>query len=35
MAAIGLPALRAPGFTLMVTTLGLARISQNWLFNQS
>jgi hypothetical protein len=35
MAAIGLPALRAPGFTLIVTMLGLAQINQDWLFHQS
>jgi ABC-type branched-subunit amino acid transport system ATPase component/branched-subunit amino acid ABC-type transport system permease component len=35
MAAIGLPALRVPGVTLAVTTLGLAVITPDWLLQQS
>lgn len=31
---IGLPALRVPGLTLAVTTLGLAVIAPDWLFHQ-
>ena len=32
---IGLPALRVPGLTLAVTTLGLAVVAPDWLFHQS
>ena len=35
MVAIGIPALRVPGLTLAVTTLGFAIVAQNWLFRQS
>ena len=34
MVAIGLPALRVPGLTLAVTTLGFAIVGQDWLFRQ-
>jgi ABC-type branched-subunit amino acid transport system ATPase component/ABC-type branched-subunit amino acid transport system permease subunit len=32
---VGLPALRVPGLTLAVTTLGLAVVAPDWLFRQS
>ena len=35
MVVVGLPALRVPGLTLAVTTLGLAVIGPDWLFHQS
>ena len=35
MVVIGLPALRVPGLTLAVTSLGFAVISADWLFHQS
>jgi len=35
MAIVGLPALRVPGLTLAVTTLGLAVVGPDWLFRQS
>jgi ABC-type branched-subunit amino acid transport system ATPase component/branched-subunit amino acid ABC-type transport system permease component len=35
MLVIGLPALRVPGLTLAVTTLGLAVVAPDWLFHQS
>jgi ABC-type branched-subunit amino acid transport system ATPase component/ABC-type branched-subunit amino acid transport system permease subunit len=35
MLLVGLPALRVPGLTLAVTTLGLAVIAPDWLFHQS
>ena len=35
MVVIGLPALRVPGLTLAVTTLGLAVVAPDWLFQQS
>jgi len=35
MTIIGLPALRVRGLTLAVTTLGLAVVADDWLFNQS
>ena len=35
MVAIGLPALRVPGLTLAVTTLGFAIVGQDWLFRQN
>src|SRR5207247_3714369 len=35
MVLVGLPALRIRGLTLAVTTLGLAVISQDWLYHQS
>lgn len=35
MVAIGSPALRVPGLTLAVTTLGFAIVGQDWLFRQS
>jgi len=34
MVLIGLPALRVPGLTLAVTTLGLAVVAPDWLFHQ-
>lgn len=34
MVAVGLPALRVPGLTLAVTSLGLAVVAQEWLFRQ-
>ncbi|MHB8661070.1 MAG: ABC transporter permease subunit [Acidimicrobiales bacterium] len=34
MIAIGIPALRVPGLTLSVTTLGFAIVGQDWLFRQ-
>jgi ABC-type branched-subunit amino acid transport system ATPase component/ABC-type branched-subunit amino acid transport system permease subunit len=34
MVAIGLPALRVPGLTLAVTTLGLAVVTPDWLLQQ-
>jgi ABC-type branched-subunit amino acid transport system ATPase component/ABC-type branched-subunit amino acid transport system permease subunit len=34
MAIVGLPALRVPGMTLVVTTLGFAVVCQDWLFQQ-
>ena len=34
MVAVGLPALRVPGLTLAVTTLGFAIVGQDWLFRQ-
>jgi ABC-type branched-subunit amino acid transport system ATPase component/branched-subunit amino acid ABC-type transport system permease component len=35
MALVAMPALRVPGLTLAVTTLGLAVIAPDWLFHQS
>ncbi|MFN2537949.1 MAG: ATP-binding cassette domain-containing protein, partial [Mycobacteriales bacterium] len=35
MVVVGLPALRVPGLSLAVTTLGLAVIAPGWLFRQS
>jgi ABC-type branched-subunit amino acid transport system ATPase component/ABC-type branched-subunit amino acid transport system permease subunit len=35
MALVGLPALRVPGLTLAVTTLGFGVIASDWLFRQS
>ena len=35
MVAIGISALRVPGLTLAVTTLGFAIVAQDWLFRQS
>ncbi|HUC37729.1 MAG TPA: ATP-binding cassette domain-containing protein [Acidimicrobiales bacterium] len=35
MVVVGLPALRVPGLTLAVTTLGFAVIADDWLFHQS
>jgi ABC-type branched-subunit amino acid transport system ATPase component/ABC-type branched-subunit amino acid transport system permease subunit len=35
MVVVGLPALRVPGLSLAVTTLGLAVIAPSWLFRQS
>jgi ABC-type branched-subunit amino acid transport system ATPase component/ABC-type branched-subunit amino acid transport system permease subunit len=35
MAVTGLPAVRVPGLTLAVTTLGLALVAPAWLFRQS
>ncbi len=35
LVVVGLPALRVPGLTLAVTTLGFAVISDDWLFHQS
>jgi ABC-type branched-subunit amino acid transport system ATPase component/branched-subunit amino acid ABC-type transport system permease component len=35
MVIVGLPALRVPGLTLAVTTLGFAVIADDWLFHQS
>lgn len=34
MIAVGIPALRVPGLTLAVTTLGFAIVGQDWLFRQ-
>ncbi|HET6873848.1 MAG TPA: ATP-binding cassette domain-containing protein [Acidimicrobiales bacterium] len=34
MLAIGIPALRVPGLTLAVTSLGFAIVGQDWLFRQ-
>jgi ABC-type branched-subunit amino acid transport system ATPase component/branched-subunit amino acid ABC-type transport system permease component len=34
MLAVGIPALRVPGLTLAVTTLGFAIVGQDWLFRQ-
>ena len=34
MVLVGLPALRVPGLTLAVTTLGLAVVAPDWLFHQ-
>lgn len=34
MIVVGLPALRVPGLTLAVTTLGLAVVAPDWLFHQ-
>ncbi|HET6916057.1 MAG TPA: branched-chain amino acid ABC transporter permease/ATP-binding protein [Acidimicrobiales bacterium] len=34
MMAVGIPALRVPGLTLSVTTLGFAIVGQDWLFRQ-
>jgi ABC-type branched-subunit amino acid transport system ATPase component/branched-subunit amino acid ABC-type transport system permease component len=34
MVIVGLPALRVPGLTLAVTTLGFAVISEDWLYHQ-
>ena len=35
MVVVGLPALRVPGLSLAVTTLGLAVVAPSWLFRQS
>ena len=35
MIAVGLPAVRVPGLTLAVTTVGLALVAPDWLFRQS
>ena len=35
LVVVGLPALRVPGLTLAVTTLGFAVIGDDWLFHQS
>jgi ABC-type branched-subunit amino acid transport system ATPase component/ABC-type branched-subunit amino acid transport system permease subunit len=35
VAIVGLPALRIPGFTLAVTTLGFAVVAPDWLFHQA
>ncbi len=35
MVVVGLPALRVPGLTLAVTTLGFAVIAADWLYHQS
>ncbi|HET6964155.1 MAG TPA: ATP-binding cassette domain-containing protein [Acidimicrobiales bacterium] len=35
MVVVGLPALRVPGLTLAVTTLGLAVVGPDWLFHQT
>jgi ABC-type branched-subunit amino acid transport system ATPase component/branched-subunit amino acid ABC-type transport system permease component len=34
LVAVGIPALRVPGLTVVVTTLGLAVITQDWLLHQ-